>query len=156
MLTQKTDAVTSHGPQLVYENTMLKAKPMHIYGGGGGGFRVDSETKNYVDAKVETVAAQNNARFSEVLARIDRVSDRIEHLPKAMTFRDFIVGGISLLGVGIGIVLSVLAISADRFDGGLAAGSVKDSILTEQEVRNDAQDEKLNRIIEILTTKPQP
>lgn len=156
MLAPKTDTVTSRGPRLVYVNTMQKSDPMLIYGGGGGGFRVDSDTKNYVDAKTESVKSQNDARFAEVLSRIDRVSDRIEHLPKPLTLKEFIFGGISLGVAGIGLMFGILAFSADRFDGGLAAGSVKDSIVTEQEARNDAQDEKLNRIIDILTTKPQP
>ena len=41
--------------------------------GSGGGRVLDFTVKSYVDAKVEGMKAQNDARFAEVLAGIDKI-----------------------------------------------------------------------------------
>jgi hypothetical protein len=44
-------------------------------GDGGGG--VDAETHRYVDKSMETVKAQNDARFAEVLTGIEKVNNNL-------------------------------------------------------------------------------
>lgn len=39
---------------------------------------MDTETKRYVDAKVEAVSAKNDARFAEVMTGLTGISDRLD------------------------------------------------------------------------------
>jgi hypothetical protein len=110
-----------------------------IFAGGGGGFTVDSETKNYLDAKVDAVKAQNDARFTEVLSEIRMIK------PGA-TWQQFA----GLLFGAVTFVFAILAFSSDRFDGGLSAIAIKDQISSEQDERDAAQDARLDRIIDAI------
>lgn len=114
---------------------VYKAPQLH-FGGGGGGGGVDTETKNYVDAKIETVRAQNDAKFTEVIAEIRAI------VPGATWQQNAVI-----LFAAIGFVFAILAFASDRFDGGLSANSLKDQIASEQVTRDAVQDEKLNKII---------
>jgi hypothetical protein len=105
--------------------------------GGGGGISVDTETKNYVDAKMEAVRAQNDARFAEVLTKLDGVE-----VPSIWQI-------VSALAVAIGIVFGVLAYASDRFDGGLSASSIVQQQYKNEEAILD-QEAKLDRILGIL------
>lgn len=117
-------------------------------GGGGGGPTVDAETRRYVDKSMETVKAQNDARFSEVLGRLDGLKAQIDHAPVPLSFTQFLAGAAAVLGVGLALVFAVLAFASDRFDGGLGADAIKDQIAAEQLVRDKAQDAKLDQILE--------
>ena len=109
-------------------------------GGSGGGPTVDSETKNYLDAKMDSVKAQNDARFSEVLSRLDGIKD----LPKFWP----LVSAIAIASVTIiGICVAILSYASDRFDGGLGASALVDAITKEQAQRDEGQDAKLDKII---------
>ena len=115
------------------------------YGSGGGNTTVDAETKNYLDAKMEAVKAQNDARFSEVLSRLDGIKD----LPKFWP----LVAAIAIAAVTIiGISVTILSYASDRFDGGLGASSLVDAITREQAERDAAQDAKLDKILGKLET----
>lgn len=101
---------------------------------------MDSETKNYVDAKMESVKAQNDARFSEVISRLD-----------SMHPATWWQNGL-LLAAAIGFVFAILAYSSDRFDSGVASmGAVEEAIDLQRET-NAAQDVRLDKIISTLET----
>ena len=78
-------------------------------GGNGGGTTVTPETQRYVDARTEATRAQNDAKFAEVIAKIDG-------FPKPLTWQQ----AAAVVATGIGIVLAILAFAGDRFDGGMA------------------------------------
>jgi hypothetical protein len=96
--------------------------------------------KDYIDAKVDAVRAQNDARFSEVLSEIKglhlevstqnrEISANIKSLPTKWS----VVGGIV---AGIGLAIGIFAYGGDRFDGGVQVSSV--SVQQAQEAKNDA------------------
>jgi len=100
-------------------------------GGPGGGPTVDAETKNYLDAKMDSVRAQNDARFAEVLSRLDGIKD----LPKFWP----LVAAIAVASITIiGISVTILSYASDRFDGGLGASSLVDAITKDQAARHGA------------------
>lgn len=124
-------------------------------GSGGGGPTVDSETKNYLDAKMDSVKAQNEARFSAVLSRLDSLSSKIDLLPKALGFWQ--LAGMGMTGVVI--LLTLLGVFADRFDGGISAYGLLDTFAQSQKTRDEGQDAKLDRILgklDTMTVAPPP
>jgi hypothetical protein len=115
-------------------------------GGGGGGNMMDPSTKDYIDAHDEKTRAQNDARFAEVLAKLDGIKD----LPKFWP----LVAAISIAAITIiGICVAVLSYASDRFDGGLGASSLISAIQAGQAERDASQDAKLDTILSILTTQ---
>jgi hypothetical protein len=141
---------SSGGENIVYLATASQPPKPTMYSGGsgsGGGKQVDAETKNYVDAKMDSVRAQNDARFAEVLARLDNIK-----VPSLW----------QLVSIGAGMVLAfvtVVGLMADRFDGGLAASSVIAPMTEAQNERDAIQDKKLDTIlwkIEALNEKLEP
>ncbi|WP_218967774.1 hypothetical protein [Puniceibacterium antarcticum] len=99
---------------------------------------MDSETKNYLDRSVDAVKAQNDARFAEVIAKLDAMNP-VTWWQNAL-----------LLLAGIGSVIALLSFGSGRFDSGVGSmGAVIDSINAQREV-NNAQDQRLERILDIL------
>ena len=76
-------------------------------GGNGSGTTVTPETQRYVDLKTDATRAQNDARFAEILVKLD-------NLPRPMTWQQCA----AVVATALGIMLAILAFSADRFDGG--------------------------------------
>lgn len=103
---------------------------------------MDAETKNYLDAKVDAVKSQNDARFAEVLSKIDGLHPATWQQNAAIAV-GIAVGSLSL-------VFAVLAFSSDRFDGSLAASALIDTVTQEQIVRDAAQDAKLDQIFQAV------
>lgn len=133
-----------------FPQTSPSSSSASTYSGGsgsGGGGSVDAETKNYLDAKMDSVRAQNDARFAEVLARLDNIK-----VPSLW----------QLVSIGAGMVLAIITViglMADRFDGGLAASSVIVPMTEAQNERDAIQDKKLDTIlwkIEALNEKIEP
>lgn len=57
-----------------YREGGARANVVRFAGGGGsGGTIVDSETKNYVDANMRAVKAENSASFARLEAKIDQI-----------------------------------------------------------------------------------
>lgn len=138
MQTQRSSTETTSPIELAVDNTISTTPAFVVYNGGGGGPPVDAETKNYLDAKVDAVKAQNDARFAEVLSKINGLHPA--------TWQQ-----IAAIAVGtVGLVFAVLAFSSDRFDGGLAASALIDKVTQEQTVRDNAQDEKLDQIFQAV------
>ena len=108
---------------------------------------MDSEIKNYLDAKMDSVKAQNDARFSEVLSRLDGLKD----LPKFWP----LVSAIAVATITIiGICVAILSYASDRFDGGLGASALIDAITEGQAMREEGQDAKLDKILGKLESIP--
>ncbi|WP_187430020.1 hypothetical protein ROLI_026570 [Roseobacter fucihabitans] len=140
--------VIEGGISKVYTNVVL-GKNQYGAGSGGGGFEVDAETKNYLDAKVEAVKAQNDARFSEVITKLDSFNGKLDSFNPVSWQQQ---AGIAITGivVTIGLVFSVLAYASDRFDSGIGAMGAIDDTLDVQRELNAAQDKRLNRVIQLL------
>jgi len=111
---------------------------------------VDAGTKDYLDAKVEAVKAQNDARFSEVLGEIRSVGDRVSHIGSPMTWQQLALTAASVGLVLIGVVFAVLSYASDRFDGGLAASALLDAVQNQQFQRDAVQDAKLDEILQAV------
>lgn len=106
---------------------------------------MDSETKIYVDAKMDVVKAQNDASFATVLSRIDILSTEISHLKPVSLWQ------MAVLASGAVVALvAIIGTMADRFDGGIAASSLVSGFETAQRTRDDAQDAKLDKAIDLL------
>lgn len=124
------------------DQTDVQIESSTFGGGSGGGPPVDSETKNYLDAKVETVSAQNDARFAQILARLDAMNPATWQQNAGVVF-----GG---LFVGIGLVFGILAFASDRFDSGVNSMGRIAERLEAQEKIDGQQNERLDRIISTL------
>ena len=130
----------SHNVTNIVDLKAAPKRPRSFSGGTGGRRGVEAETKNYLDAKMDSVRAQNDARFSEVLSRLDGIKD----LPKFWP----LVAAIAVAVVTIiGISVTVLSYASDRFDGGLAASALIDQITNDQAGRDAGQDAKLDKIL---------
>lgn len=55
----------------------INARKMH-FGGGDGGGGMDTTNREYIDAKIDAVRAQNDARFSEVMHGVSGLGDRLD------------------------------------------------------------------------------
>lgn len=115
---------TASKPGLVdYEGHESTGEPygQQVFGGGsGGGSKVDTETKNYVDANMRAVKAENSSSFARLEAKIDSIQ------PGA-TWQQNAGVSITAIVVGLGIVFAVLVYASDRFDSGVGAmGAVEE------------------------------
>jgi hypothetical protein len=140
------------------ENTQAES-PTEFDGGDGGG-TVDAETKNYLDAKVDAVKSQNDARFAEVLSRLDTVNASVQHMEPVSIWKIA-----SLVAAGVFAIAGLLGVMADRFDGGVAASGLvsawqsaqfdkdaaQDARLTEQSGKIDAVGSKVDTVIDLVT-----
>ena len=82
---------------------------------------MDSETRNYVDARTEATRSQNEAQFARIMAKLEG-SPTSEELRKSLTAqRNWIVGSAIALFTAF---VTVLAFGGDRFDSGVAAATL--------------------------------
>lgn len=125
-----------------YENINLTS--ITLFGGSGGGEPpVDAETQRYLDKSMESVKAQNDARFAEVLTRLDQ-------MPK---FWPSVLALVLTVFGAVGSVFAVLAYASDRFDSGVSSmGAVGDELNAQRQI-NSEQNERLNRIIHALESQ---
>lgn len=108
----------------------------------------DIPLKDYVDARTDAVRAQNDARFAEVISKIDGLAAKIDHInTNAITWQGVWGAAAASTAAVAAIVLAVLTISGDRFDGGMTARGVIDSVLRTQSARDDDQDARLDSIL---------
>jgi hypothetical protein len=111
---------------------------------------VDTETQRYVDKSMDTVKAQNDARFAEVLGEIRSLGDRVAHIGSPMTWQQLALTAGSVGLILMGVVFSVLSYASDRFDGGIAASGLLDVMQAEQSKRDTVQDAKLDEILQAV------
>jgi hypothetical protein len=116
------------------------------YGSGDGG-GMDADQERYINAKVDAVRAQNDARFAEVLTRL-------EHLPSTASLAWIIAGAVVTT---VGLILGILAFGGDRFDGGVqvSSASVQQAIdareIAEQNAEQvEALNGKLDTLLELM------
>jgi hypothetical protein len=94
-------------------------------GGSGGGSGGSMDTKEYIVARLGEARAQTDARFTEVISKVDFISRQLSDLPGIWK----IVGvTATVAGVSLGLVFSILSFAGDRFDVGMTAGSVNDAL----------------------------
>ncbi len=109
--------------------------------GGNGDDGMNTTQKDYVDAKLGEVRAQNDARFAEILSRLER-------MPSTWTV---IAAGVSVF---LGIV-GVLAFGGDRFDGGVqvTTAAVERAIEAQRLAKENA--EQIRTLIQIIGDRVQ-
>ena len=95
-------------------------------------------SREEVDARIEAVEARLDSKLVRIEAKLDNIK-----VPNVWQMVSVAAGAVVAL-------VSIVAVMADRFDGGLAARSLLDPILASQGVRDAAQDEKLNQILNAL------
>ena len=108
-------------------------------GGGGGPMEPQVSLKDYVDKGDEATIAKAEMLVSQLSSKLDR-------LPTKGTVW-------TAMGTGIGILLGVAALAADRFDAGVAVGPTISRVETEQSVvdaRQDSAVAELNRKLDVL------
>lgn len=111
----------------------------------------DIPLKDYVDARTDAVRAQNDARFAEVLAEMKGVSAKLDHIERNAISWKGVWGAAAATTVAVAsIVLAVLSISGDRFDGGMSAQGIVSNVMSRQDARDAEQDKKLDAILERL------
>ena len=100
---------------------------------------MDSETKNYVDARTEATRSQNEAQFARIMAKLEG-SPTSEELRKALTAqRNWIVGSAIALFTAF---VTVLAFGGDRFDSGVAAATL--AFESSEEARKNSEEAREN------------
>jgi hypothetical protein len=106
---------------------------------------------------MEAVKAQNDARFSEVMGKLDSLTVRIEALPRPIGFWEMA----GLAASGLVFLITILGIFADRFDGGISAYGLLDRSIESQKAvdrvqdeRNQQQDARIEKLIEALEARP--
>lgn len=102
--------------------------------GDGGGGDMD---KDYLDARIEAVRAQNDASFAILGAKIDAIQ------PGA-TWQQIAAIAFVLLGS----IFAILAYASDRFDSGVSSmGAIEEALDAQREI-NSAQDSRFERFLE--------
>lgn len=104
--------------------------------------------KDYIDRSMDAVRAQNDARFDKVLNEIKTLETKIDAIKSdAITWKG-VWGAAAATTAAVGsLVLAVMAIGGDRFDGGMAASGVVSGVLQRQEERDQRQDEAMSEIL---------
>jgi hypothetical protein len=104
---------------------------------------------------MDTVRAQNDARFSEVISKLDGLTVRMDAIPKPVGFWQLA----GMAATAIVVFFTLLGVFADRFDGGISAYGILDEHVSSQTQRDDAQDARIDRILTALEAKnaqPEP
>lgn len=128
------DGGVSEGSSTSYE------APNLTFGGGSGGGGMD---KDYVDARIEAVKAQNDAHFAEVRSDISAISAKLDDKPGILSIIGIAVAG--FLGV-----VSVLAFGGDRFDGGVQMQSTVSQIAVENQKISQENAQNIAGLIQII------
>ena len=115
-----------------------------VSGGGSGGGDSLVTWRDYVDAQDASTRAQNDARFAEVVAKLDAIN-----VPTIWQ-----IAGVA--AVTLATAFAILAYASDRFDGGIAASGLIDRMQEVQAERDAAQDIKLDKILEAVRAQSQP
>lgn len=117
--------------------------------GGGGGASVDNETKNYLDANMRAVKAENDTRFNDVATKLDTMVGMIGQIPKPVGFWQLA----GMAATAVVALVTIFGVMADRFDGGVAARGTFDAIVQQQRQVDIEQNQRLDQIISILETR---
>ncbi|MFQ5953768.1 MAG: hypothetical protein ACE5JZ_01730 [Kiloniellales bacterium] len=133
--------VSERRPPIAADST---APSLQFGGENDGG---DMDVSDYVDAKIETVRVANDARFDEVISRLD-------HVPTTASMLATAAGAIVTIA---GILLALLAFGGDRFDAGVQLTSVSveqaleaQRLAKENTERLEGLDDKLDTVLRML------
>ncbi|SET75753.1 hypothetical protein [Paracoccus homiensis] len=109
--------------------------------------------KDYIDRSMETVRAQNDARFAEVLGEIRGIGQRLQHIESSQLSARQLWGAV-LTGAAtvLGVMLAALAFGSDRFDGGVGMADQR----LEQMQRDAEQDAIIKRLDALIATQAAP
>ena len=115
---------------------------------GGGGTLPPVDV---IDAKIAAAEARTDTKFAELRGdmaeRFGRLDAELAKKPSTG----------ALVGTAIAIVavlLAALAFAANRFDAGVSAGGALAPYVTAQQQRDNAQDAKLDQILDRLPPAP--
>lgn len=79
------------------------------------------DVTSYVDSKIETVRAQNDARFEQVLARLSAIEGKLDEKPS----RSAMYGTVALAAAAaLGILFTVFQIAGSSFGTGAQVTAV--------------------------------
>ena len=131
--------------------TPIRPNVRYRHGGGGERPTVDTETRNYVDARTEATRSQNEAQFARIMARL-------EQTPTTRELVKWIVGSAIALFTAF---VAVLAFGGDRFDSGVAAATLafensEEARENSEEAREIAEDNRkdireIKSVLEAMT-----
>lgn len=114
-------------------------------------------SREEMNARLEAVRAQNDARFAEVIARLDGLKTEISHLP---TVQSMAIGMASAVVATVGLLTAIWAFGGDRFDSGvqLTGMTVERSLEAQRKAEGaekQAQDanRKLDAVLDILNRR---
>lgn len=152
--------VIEAGALFLPENSVSKENTVS-FGNGGGGSAVDSETKNYVDAKTRAVEAENSASFAGLDSRVDVLradfNSKIDVLKSAIESKPNPPSILQILGGFVAVfslAIAVAAFATNRFDAGMSSSRLVDdavSRIEESQAKRDAeQDARLGLILKTL------
>lgn len=75
-------------------------------------------TNELLEARVETVRAQNDVTFTEIKSKLDLIEHRLQALPDN---RSIWTASITIILSVTATTIAVMAFGSDRFDGGFSA-----------------------------------
>ena len=103
-----------------------------------------------MDAKIAAAEARTDTKFAELRGDLKDFLKRSDFDNATRVTRANIWGAALTL---LGIVLAALAFGGGRFDAGMGARSMVESVVSQQHARDDAQDRKLDEILRRLPPK---
>ena len=130
--------------------------------GSGGGTTITRDLHQWVYQLVDTKVAASEDRImrhvvekttdleKQLFAQISGLNAAITQIKPGASWWQIAL----LLAGAIGTVFAVLAYASDRFDGGLAAGGIRDEILKAQENTDRLQNQRIDKVIELLEARP--
>ena len=123
------------------------AKGDVIFGSGGGGSGMDKE---YLDARLEAVKAQNDARFAEVRASLDTILAQVSVVSNKVDDKPSLTWLIGIAVAGFLAVLAVLSFGGDRFDGGVSVQTAVSERTLQAERLSRENAEQIKAILDLI------
>lgn len=138
---------SEHDREGSFSNVTMANVSLGGGGGSDGSGGDDDMDRGYIDAKIDAAKAENDAAVTRLEAKIDaavaRLGAKIDAIKPPTVWQ---MAGVA--GATLGLAFAILAYASDRFDGGLSAGAIVDSIVREQNARDSRQDQKLDLILD--------
>lgn len=118
-----------------------------LKGGGGGG---TFDGMELMDAKIAASEARTDTKFAEVLGELRSMRAQTSHLP---TTGAMIATVIASTAAAVSLIVGVLALGGDRFDGGVSVGQagVEAKIALDRVINeNEAQSRQIEQVSQQL------
>lgn len=106
--------------------------------------------KDLLEAKLDTVRAQNDAKFAEVISELRLVQSRMDGLHVRLETVPSIwqIAGVALTTLGLGV--AILAFANDQFAVGVGVSPILNDQAEKQAQVDAAQDERADAVLEAL------